>query len=78
MLLGREPDPVGLRDGIRMFQEGRSLDDVIRWCLGSHEFGARYKEFLRTYVQTEFLDPADRVDVDTRQATGSNMAKEPS
>jgi hypothetical protein len=60
--LGRDPDPAGLSTGVRLLSGGGSLDDVFRWCLGSDEFGARYRQFLRDYVRPELLAPSDHTD----------------
>ena len=56
--LGRDPDPVGLRDGLAMLQQGDSVEDVTKWILRSGEFAARRKAFIRTVVGGEFNDDA--------------------
>ena len=61
--LGRDPDAIGLRDGMQMLQDGHGLEDVLAWVLGSREFAARHRDFIRTYIPLEFLDSAGRDDV---------------
>jgi glycosyltransferase involved in cell wall biosynthesis len=71
----REPDAIGLRDGVELLRKGRSFDDLMRGCLRSREFGANYKKFIRTYVRAEHLEAKERPRPSARRsATGSSVS----
>jgi hypothetical protein len=63
IFFARDPDPTGLRDYLQRLREGQGIEDVMRSCLTSDEFGARCRDFLRTYVGPKFLATVDRVEV---------------
>jgi len=56
VLLLREPDPSGLDSAIRQRQSGKSLEDLMVWCLRSREFAENWRKFLRTYVPAEMRE----------------------
>ena len=56
VLLLREPDPAGLDSALRQLQSGKSIEDLMRWCLGSREFAENREKFLRTYVAAEMRE----------------------
>jgi SAM-dependent methyltransferase len=49
-LLFREPDPTGLDSALRQLQSGKSIEDLMRWCLRSPEFAAKIQRFIETYI----------------------------
>jgi len=51
VLLGREPDPLGLVGHVRALQGGRKPDDLMRGFLRSPEFATKYPKFEKVYGQ---------------------------
>lgn len=51
--LGRDPDPVGLRDGLAMLRNGFKIEEVAKWVLLSGEFAAQHKEFIARFVHRQ-------------------------
>jgi 2-polyprenyl-3-methyl-5-hydroxy-6-metoxy-1,4-benzoquinol methylase len=50
VFLFRDPDPVGFASAVRQLRSGRTLEELLTWCLRSSEFASKYPRFLETYV----------------------------
>lgn len=50
ILLLREPDAAGLEKGVRLVGGGVSFEDLMRSCLHSEEFAAKYPRFIEARV----------------------------
>jgi SAM-dependent methyltransferase len=50
VFLFRDPDPAGFASAIQQLRSGRTVEDLLNWCLRSPEFAARWQRFIATYV----------------------------
>lgn len=72
VLLLRDPDPSGLDSAIRQLESGKSLEDLLLWCLQSREFAENWRRFLRTYVPAE-MDELSAIHKDRMLPKRSNV-----
>lgn len=50
VFLFRDPDPAGFDSAIKQLRSGRTVEELLNWCLRSPEFAARWQRFIETYV----------------------------
>jgi 2-polyprenyl-3-methyl-5-hydroxy-6-metoxy-1,4-benzoquinol methylase len=50
VFLFREPDPEGFASAMKQLRSGRTVEELLIWCLRSPEFAAKLQRFMETYV----------------------------
>jgi 2-polyprenyl-3-methyl-5-hydroxy-6-metoxy-1,4-benzoquinol methylase len=66
VFLFRDPDPAGFASAIKQLQSGRTVEELLIWCLRSPEFAAKMQRFIETYVGPQAAAAPGQVPVPLR------------